>query len=104
MQRFPGNPVEEIEEVRYLLLGREREELRALRDQINKKECRCDDVAAILPEAIKISRSRSDQLSRALLPVVERSIEESIKKRPEILVAILHPILGLLLRRSIVER
>jgi OOP family OmpA-OmpF porin len=103
-QRYLGNPVDEIEEIRELLLGREREELRALREQIDKQEQHSDDVAAILPEAIKISGSHGDQLSRALLPVVERSIQESINKRPEILVDILHPVLGPILRRSIVER
>jgi outer membrane protein OmpA-like peptidoglycan-associated protein len=104
MARFPRDPMEEIEEVRDLLLGRERQELRELRDQLTRKERRSDDVAAILPEAVKLSRSRGDQLSLALRPVIERSIRESVKKKPETLADILSPILGSIVRRSITQR
>jgi len=103
MLRYPVNPAEEFEELRRLLLSRERDQLRDLRDQITNKERRSNDVAAILPEAVKLSRDRGGELSRALRPAVEGSIKESIEKRPEAFVDALHPIIGSIVRRSIAE-
>jgi len=103
MLRYPVNPADEFEELRRLLLSRERDQLRDLRDQITDKERRSNDVAAILPEAVKLSRDRGDELSRALRPTVEGSIKESIEKRPEAFVDALHPIIGPIVRRSIAE-
>jgi outer membrane protein OmpA-like peptidoglycan-associated protein len=103
MLRYPVKPADEFEELRRLLLSRERDQLRDLRDQITDKERRSNDVAAILPEAVKLSRDRGDELSRALRPAVEGSIKESIEKRPEAFVDALHPIIGPIVRRSIAE-
>src|SRR6266576_388256 len=103
MLRYPVNPADEFEELRRLLLSRERDQLRDLRDQITDKARRSNDVAAILPEAVKLSRDRGDELSRALRPTVEGSIKESIEKRPEAFVDALHPIIGPIVRRSIAE-
>src|SRR6202043_235769 len=94
MRRFPGNPLEEFEELRRLLLSPEREQLRDLRDQITNKERRSNDVAAVLPAAVKLSRDRGDELSRALRPAVEESIKESLEKTPEPFVDALSLIVG----------
>jgi len=103
MRRSPDVPVEEFEELRRLLLSREREQLRDLRDRISDKERRSQDVAGVLPEAVKRSRERGDELARALRPAVEGSIKESIETRPQTFVDALHPIIGPIVRRSIAE-
>ena len=103
MRRFPGNPLEEFEELRRLLLSPEREQLRDLRDQITNKERRSNDVAAVLPAAVKLSRDRGDELSRALRPAVEESIKESLEKTPETFVDALSLIVGPIVWRSIAE-
>lgn len=103
MHRFPRNPTEEFEELRRLLLGREREQLRNLRDQITDKERRSSDVAAVLPEAVKLSRNRGDELSRALRPALEDSIKQWIEKQPEAFIDVLRPITGRIVRRWIAE-
>lgn len=103
MHRFPRDPAEEFEELRRLLLSREREELRNLRDQITDKERRSSDVAAILPEAVKLSRNHGDELSQALRPAVEDSIKQWIENKPETFVSILRPIMGSIVRLSIAE-
>jgi hypothetical protein len=103
MHRFPRNPVEEFEELRRLLLGREREQLRNLRDQITDKERRSSDVAAVLPEAVKLSSNRGDELSRALQPALEDSIKQWIEKQPEAFIDVLRPITGRIVRRWIAE-
>jgi outer membrane protein OmpA-like peptidoglycan-associated protein len=101
MPRSPRSSVEEFEELRRLLLSREREQLRSLRDRITDKERRSSDVAAILPEAVKLSRNRGGELSRALQPTVEDSIKEWIGKKPDTFIEAFGPIMGSIVRRWI---
>jgi outer membrane protein OmpA-like peptidoglycan-associated protein len=103
MRRSPGKPIEEFEELRQLLLSREREQLHELRDRIVDKERRSQDIAGVLPEALKLSQERGEELAHALRPVVEGSIKKSIDQRPQIFVDALHPIIGPIVRRSIAE-
>ncbi len=103
MRRSPGKPIEEFEELRQLLLSREREQLRDLRDRVVDKERRSQDIAGVLPEALKLSGERGEELAHALRPVVEGSIKKSINERPQVFVDALHPIIGPIVRRSIAE-
>ncbi|MDQ6622965.1 MAG: OmpA family protein, partial [Verrucomicrobiota bacterium] len=103
MRLSRADAAKELEELRRLLLSRDRDQLRELRTQVTDKERRSHDVAAILPEAVKLSRDRGEELSRALRPAVESSVRESIEKRPETFVDALHPIIGPIVRRSIAE-
>ncbi|MFL6531211.1 MAG: OmpA family protein [Chthoniobacterales bacterium] len=103
MRLSRADAVKELEELRRLLLSRDREQLRELRTQFTDKERRSHDVAAILPEAIKLSRDRNDELSRALRPSVEGSVKASIQNTPDVFVEALHPIIGPMVRRSIAE-
>jgi outer membrane protein OmpA-like peptidoglycan-associated protein len=103
MHRAARDPVEEFEELRRLLLSREREQLRDLSDRVSDKERRSQDIASVLPEAVKMSRGRGEELTRALQPAVEGSFKESIDQRPQIFVDALHPIIGPIVRRSIAE-
>ena len=103
MRGSSRDAVEEFEELRRLLLSRERHELDELRAQITDKERRSQDIAAVLPAAVKISRERGGELAGALRPAVESSVQESIEKRPETFVNALHPIIGPIVRRSLAE-
>jgi hypothetical protein len=103
MRGPPGDSVEAFEELRRLLLSGEREQLRDLRDRLSNKERRSQDVAGVLPEAVKLSRERGEELVQALRPAVEGSIKESIEKKPDTFVDALHPIIGPMVRRSIAE-
>jgi OOP family OmpA-OmpF porin len=103
MHRPARDPITEFEELRRLLLSRERAQLRELTDRVSDKERRSQDVAGVLPEAIKMSRERGEELTHALQPAVEGSIKESIDQRPQVFVDALHPIIGPIVRRSIAE-
>jgi hypothetical protein len=103
MRGPPGDAVEAFEELRRLLLSGEREQLRDLRDRLNNRERRSKDIAGVLPEAVKLSRERGEELVQALRPAVEGSIKQSIEKNPDTFVGALHPIIGPMMRRSIAE-
>src|SRR5438874_13679410 len=99
MRRSSGNPVEQLEELRRLLLSREQEELRDLRDRVSDETRRSRDLADVLPDAIKRNRENGEEMARALRPAVEGSIRESIEARPQTLVDALHPITWPIVRR-----
>jgi len=103
MRGPPGDSVEAFEELRRLLLSGEREQLRDLRDRLNNRERRSKDIAGVLPEAVKLSRERGEELVQALRPAVEGSIKQSVEKKPDTFVGALHPIIGPMVRRSIAE-
>lgn len=103
MQRAARDPTEEFEELRRLLLSREREQLRDLKARISDKERRSRDVASVLPEAVKLSRERGEQLTQALRPAVEGSFQQSIDQRPQLFVEALHPLIGPIVRKSVAE-
>ena len=77
--------------------------MRELKDRLSDKERRSQDIASVLPEAVKMSRERGEQLTNALRPAVEGSIVDSIGRRPEIFVEALHPIIGPIVRKSVAE-
>ncbi len=103
MRRVPGDAVKEFEELRRLLLSKERKQLQDLHDRLSSREQRSRDVAAVLPEAVKLSGERGEDLTRALRPAVESSVRDSIEQHPETFVDALHPIIGPIVRRSIAE-
>jgi len=95
--------VDDLAELRRLINQPERDKLRDLHERLDDKGQRAHEIAAVLPEALTLSRDRSAELTRALQPAVEGSVRESIEKRPEVFVEALHPIIGPLVRRSIAE-
>jgi outer membrane protein OmpA-like peptidoglycan-associated protein len=103
MQRGAPDPTAEFEELRRLLLSREREQLRDLSDRLSDKQRRSQDIASVLPEAVKLSRERGEQLTHALRPAVEGSFKQSIDQRPQLFVDALHPLIGPIVRKSVAE-
>src|SRR6476620_156671 len=80
MRGPPGDSVEAFEELRRLLLSGEREQPRDLRHRLNNRERRSKDVAGVLPEAVKLSGERGEELVQALRPAVEGSISSRSKR------------------------
>ncbi len=99
----PREPVSELEEIRRLLLRRERKDLREVQARLADKGQRAQDVSSVLPQALKLSGERGEELGNALRPAVEASVRGSIEQRPEVFIDALHPIIGSVVRRSIAE-
>jgi outer membrane protein OmpA-like peptidoglycan-associated protein len=103
MRSSPRKPLDDLDELRELLIRPEQEDLRGLHDRLDDKETRAHEIASVLPEAVTLSADRSEELTRALQPAVEGSVRESIEKRPRVFIDALHPIIGSVVRRSIAE-
>ena len=80
MRRALRDPAAEFEELRRLLLSRERKQLRDLEDRISDKERRSHDVAGVLPEAVKLA-GNAERNSRARCDLLLKDRSGSRSKR-----------------------
>lgn len=79
MHPSPRKPLEDLDELRRLLMPSEEEELRNLRDRLDDKEQRAREIASVLPKAVALSAERGEELAGALRPVVRRAIAKNAR-------------------------
>ncbi|MEM7305170.1 MAG: hypothetical protein AAF682_00800 [Planctomycetota bacterium] len=96
-ERNGSADADELDEVRRLLLGPEQQRLERLEDRgLDAKE-----LADVLGPAVRMSSARDDQLSKALAPTIETSIQHSVRRNPKALADAIFPSLGPAIRKSI---
>lgn len=93
----------ELERLRHLLLGKDYEELLALKALLNDSASRSRFIADTLPAAVQLSSMDNDRLTQALLQNVEDALQTSVRKNPRPLVEALFPVIGPAIRKSIAE-
>ncbi len=91
---------EQFSELRSLLVGPERNDLRALAAHVHDDAARMRDVSRVLPEALSL-RALDPQLAAALAPSVEHAITASVRRDPHPLADALFPVMGPAIRRAI---
>ncbi|MCW5558384.1 MAG: OmpA family protein [Verrucomicrobiae bacterium] len=99
----PASSGDEMESIRALLLGPEKQRLEDLQQRIENPELHAQDVGRVLPQAVALSSARDDRLATALTPAVEHALKESVKRDPSTLVNAIFPIIGPAIRKSIAE-
>jgi outer membrane protein OmpA-like peptidoglycan-associated protein len=90
-----------LAELRSLLLGPEQSRLGRLQQRLDDPALLAKDVSRVLPLAVGLSSSESHRLQAALLPVVQESIQISVRKDPRVLANALFPILGPAIRTAV---
>ncbi|HWF09662.1 MAG TPA: OmpA family protein [Bryobacteraceae bacterium] len=95
----PAPDIAALSQLRELLVGQEIEDLASIQERLANPAKRIDDVAQILPEAIKSAKTKS--LRDALEPVVEKTFHSSVRKNPKELADAIYPIIGPAIRSSI---
>ena len=103
--RAPWEPsaVEDLAELRELLLGAERRQLQSLERRLDAAGLTREELAELLPEAIVLRAGRDRQLARALAPTVENAIGESVRRNPRQIATAIFPVLGPAIRKAIAE-
>jgi OOP family OmpA-OmpF porin len=99
----PVPQVDELEEVRKILFGQEKETISGLQQHLEDPVLHAQDVSRVLPQAVAICTTKSDQLARSITPAVESALHESVKRNPSILVDAIFPVIGPAIRKSIAE-
>jgi outer membrane protein OmpA-like peptidoglycan-associated protein len=103
--RAPWEPaaVEDLAELRELILGNERRRLLELERRLDAAGVTREELADLLPEAIVLRAGRDRQLARALAPTVENAIGESVRRNPRPIATAIFPVLGPAIRKAIAE-
>ena len=98
---MPAQPGRELSELRDLLIGPEQDQLARLRERLDDPRIHAEEISRVLPHAITLSASHSDQLGRALQPTVEQAVRVSVRKDSRVLVDALFPLMGPAIRKAI---
>ncbi len=94
-----GDPA--LRELRELLFGPKIQQIDEVRDQVFDTSLHAHRVGRVLPQAISLRAAQDEDLAEALQSTVEQIIRTSVKRKPEILIDVLFPIIGSAIRRSI---
>jgi len=92
-------PPTALAELRELLVGQELEDLASVQDRLSDPAKRAEDLAQVLPAAIKAAKGKN--LRDSLEPIIERTLHSSVREHPEKLVDAIYPIMGPAIRTSI---
>lgn len=97
----PASEATVFEQLREMLLGREKSTLARLENRIEDPAVRAEDVSHILPHAFLMSTKRDDRLASAMVPAIEGALRGSIKRNPTVVTDAIFPIIGPAIRKSI---
>jgi len=89
---------DDLERLRKLLLTPEQERIEAIDQRLEDRERRVSDVVEALPEAVDRDDPRT---ARAFTPLIERGLRESVRKNPQVVVDVIYPILGPMIRKAV---
>ena len=96
------NGVDELTELRALLIGSDLAQLVSLRERLDELLIRAEDVSRVLPEAILArSKTKDKQLTTALTPTVEAALLTSVRRNPQPLADAIAPVMGAAIRKAI---
>ncbi|MEM9403526.1 MAG: hypothetical protein AAGA44_13700 [Pseudomonadota bacterium] len=93
----------DLEQLKSLLFGSEREALDSITERVRGRESRTDDVADVLPEAIRLSYQKNNGLARSLRQPVGDCLGEAFHDQPEKYANALYPVMGPAIRKSIIS-
>ena len=91
----------DLEELKSLLFGAEKQKLDTLNERVQRPETRAVDIADVLPEAVRLSHQRDGAFVAELRDPVTRCLKQSFQETPQEYADVLYPIIGPAIRKSI---
>lgn len=92
---------DEFSQLRILLVGPERAQLRKLQERLEDPDLRAKDVSQVLAEAIRICAARDNEIGRSLSGVIENVLRNLVRQDPAILTETIYPVIGRSIRKAI---
>jgi len=90
-----------LDRLRDLLLKPEQNQIQSIENRLNDPMVRSNEIANVLPDAVALSVMRSKKLPRALQPVIDASLKNSVQKNPKAFADAIFPALGPGIRKAI---
>ena len=91
----------DLEQLKELLFGAEKEALQSITERIGRREVRTADVADILPEAIHLSHRKDGELVDSLTQPVGECLRNAVRDDPRTYGDALYPVMGPAIRKAI---
>jgi OOP family OmpA-OmpF porin len=91
----------QMEELRDLLLGPEKEKIEQILGRLDDPDIRAREIGDILAQALRWRTAKDDQIARAIQPAIEETLHQSVRKNPKALVDAIFPVMGPALRKAI---
>jgi len=101
--KSPTRTGNDLADLRSLLLSPEQLDLAKLKKRLDDPGIRADEISRVLAEAIVIRASRDKKLAQALLPTIEQTIKDSVRRDPKFLADAIFPVIGPAIRKAISE-
>jgi outer membrane protein OmpA-like peptidoglycan-associated protein len=99
----PPDSVEELDRLRRLLIGAERDEIARIKARLDEMGLTVEELSELLPAAIEARNKRDNRLGEALSPTIEQSLRASVQRNPRALVDAIFPVMGPAIRKAIAE-
>jgi len=93
----------DLDQLKELLFGAEKEALDSIAERVGRREVRTVDVADILPEAIHQSHRNDNELVESLSAPVGECLQREFRDDPETYGDALYPVMGPAIRKSIMH-
>jgi len=93
----------DLEELKSLLFGAEKQALDSITERVQKPETRAADVADVLSEAVRLSHRKGPELVATLREPVAECVKDSFRTEPAEYADALYPVMGPAIRKSIVN-
>jgi len=90
-----------LDALKTLLLAPEEKRLSQVESRLNDPMTRAKEISRSLPDAISLSITTGDNLSRVIQPVIDDSLKESVRKNPKAIADAIYPALGPGIRKAI---
>ncbi len=91
----------DLDELKNLLFGAEKQVLDSIQERVQLPEARAADIAAVLPEAVRLSDRENEQLVESLKHPVGKVLRQSFRESPQEFGDALYPVMGPAIRKSI---
>ena len=99
----PTRTGDDLNDLRWLLLSPEQAGLEKLKQRLDDPRIRANELSHVLAEAIVIRASQDKKLAQALLPTIEETIRDSVRRDPRFLADAIFPAIGPAIRKAIAE-
>ncbi|MEL7186220.1 MAG: OmpA family protein [Pseudomonadota bacterium] len=93
----------DLDELRDLLFGKEKQVLDSITERVERREMRAQDMADVLPEAVRSSHRAGKELRDALKAPVGDCLKTAFHEEPEVYGDALYPVMGPAIRKSIMQ-
>src|SRR5436190_4659217 len=71
-----------VDELRAILVTKEREVLARLRERLDDPDLRADEVSRVVVEALRLAGARGPELAKTLLPELDRLLAYAVARDP----------------------